>query len=188
MDELGGLLGRLARSMGPGGVELGGENVRLEQEPEAGLEVRITLLDDDGGVTSVASMLLPADEPPAAHPDDVPFVRHAPLRVIEDHVRGVLLALWMLGDADAPDPETALAAVIRGSREAGWRLLEPTRETGGTGAASEPGGGAPEPGADPRPFRLLKGDQARRVEVRDGPTGPVISLSQRRDVKDVGVP
>ncbi len=168
---LGGLLSRLARSMGPGGVELGGENVRFEQAPEDGLEVRITLLDDDGGATSIASMLLPADERPPAHPDDVPFVRNAPLRVIQDHVRGVLLAMWMLGD-DAPDPETALAAVLRGSREAGWRL-EVDDEGSGAEALTGPG-----------PFRLLRGDQVRRVEARSGPAGPVVSLSQRRDVKD----
>ena len=158
-DELGGLLSRLAGSAGADGLELGGENVRYEQAPEAGLEARITLLDDDGAVTSIASMLLPSDEPSTAHPEDVPFVRHAPLRVIEDHVRAVLLAMWMLDDDDAPDPDTALATVLRGSREAGWRLENP----GGAG-----------------PFRLVRDDQLRRVEAMTGHTGPVISMSQKR--------
>jgi hypothetical protein len=184
---LGGLLSRLARSMGPGGVELGGENVRFEQAPEDGLEVRITLLDDDGEATSVASMLLPADAPPPAQPADVPFVRHAPLRVIEDHVRGVLLAMWMLGDEGAPDPEAALAAVVRGSREAGWRLEVADESAHSPGA----GGAGPSGAADPpagTAFRLLRGDQVRRVEARSGPTGPVVSLSQRRDVGDAELP
>lgn len=157
--ELDGLLGRLARSMGPGGVELGGENVRLEQEPENGLEVRVTLLADDGSVTSIASMFVPAAEPPPAQPDDVPFVRGAALRVIQDHVRDVLLAMWMLDTEDAPDPDAALAAVLRGSREAGWRLENPY--------GSEP-------------FRLVRGDRVRRVEITAGHTGPVVSLAQKR--------
>jgi len=178
--ELGGLLSRLARSMGPEGVQLGGENVRFEQAPEDGLEVRITLLDDDGDVTSIASMFLPADTPPAAHPDDVPFVRNASLRVIQDQVRGVLLAMWMLGDEGAPEVETALAAVVRGSREAGWRLMveEEEKEDGSEAAESGHAG----------PYRLLRGDQVRRVEARVGPSGPVVSLSQRRDVGEVETP
>jgi hypothetical protein len=174
--ELGGLLSRLARSMGPEGVQLGGENVRFEQAPEDGLEVRITLLDDDGEVTSIASMFVPADTPPAAHPDDVPFVPDASLRVIQDQVRGVLLAMWMLGDEGAPEVETALAAVVRGSREAGWRLM--VEEDGSEAAESGNAG----------PFRLLRGDQVRRVEARVGPSGPVVSLSQRRDVREVETP
>ena len=159
--KLGGLLNRLAQSMGPKGVELGGENVRFEQAPERGLEVRIILLDDDGDVTSVASMLLPGDEPSPEQPEDVPFVRHAALRVIEDHVRGVTLAMWLLDD-DAPEPESALAVVLRHSREHGWQLEDPA-------AASATG-----------PFRLLRGDQVRRVELTSGHTGPVVSLSQKR--------
>ena len=158
--QLGGLLSRLAESMGPGGVELGGENVRFEQAPEDGLEVRITLLDDDGAVTSVASMLSAAEAPPAAQPQDVPFVPRAALRVIQDHVRGVLLAMWML-DADA-DPDAALAAVLRASREAGWRLENP-------GDARGDG-----------PFRLVRDDRVRRLEAKDSHTGPVISLSEKR--------
>lgn len=159
---MGGLLGRLARSMGPEGVELGGDNVRFEQEPERGLEVRITLLDDDGGVTSVASMFLPSGSPPAAHPDGVPFVPGATLRVIEDHVRHVLLAMWLLNTDDAPPPDRALASVIRASREEGWRLDDP--------AGTEEGG----------PFRLVRADEVRRVEITTGHTGPVVSLAQKR--------
>lgn len=159
---MGGLLGRLARSMGPEGVELGGDNVRFEQEPERGLEVRITLLDDDGGVTSVASMFLPSGSRPPAHPDGVPFVPGATLRVIEDHVRHVLLAMWLLNTDDAPAPDRALASVIRASREEGWRLDDP--------AGTEEGG----------PFRLLRADEVRRVEVTTGHTGPVVSLAQKR--------
>lgn len=179
--ELGGLLSRLARSMGPEGVELGGENVRFEQAPEDGLEVRITLLDDDGEVTSVASMFLPADTPSAAHPDDVPFVRNASLRVIQDQTRGVLLAMWMLGGEGAPEADAALAAVVRGSREAGWRLMVEDGEAAPTGA----GDPTPPPTGS---FRLLRGDQVRRVEARVGPSGPVVSLSQRRDVREVEPP
>ncbi len=180
---LGGLLSRLARSMGPEGVELGGENVRFEQAPEDGLEIRITLLGDDGEPTSVASMLLPAETRPAAHPDDVPFVRGAPLRVIQDQVRGVTLAMWMLGD-EGPDPRTAMAAVVRESREAGWRLMVEDDGGGvGRGDPAEAGGDLLD---DTGPFRLLRGDMVRRVEARSGATGPVVSLSQRRDVKDAG--
>ncbi|MFO7893149.1 MAG: hypothetical protein R6U63_05415 [Longimicrobiales bacterium] len=191
--ELGGLLSRLARSMGPGGVELGGENVRFEQAPEDGLEARITLLDRDGAVTSVASMLLPSAQRPAAHPEGVPFVRHASLRVIDDHVRAILLAMWILEGDDAPDPKTALAAVLRECRETGWRLEEPTDRAGPItergGPRSAPGrpgpGGAPDT-ADAGPFRLLRGDQVRRVEAKTGHMGPVISLSQKRQVRDAG--
>lgn len=160
-DEIGGLLSRLAGSAGTGGLELGGDNVRLEQAPEEGLEARITLLGDDGAVTSIASMLRPSDAPATAHPEGVPFVPNAALRVIEDHVRAVLLAMWMLDDDDAPDPDTALAAVLRRSREAGWRLENPV-------------------GAGRGPFRLVRDDQLRRVEAMEGHTGPVISLSQKR--------
>lgn len=163
-EELGGLLSRLARSMGPEGVELGGESVRFDQAPEEGLEVRITLLGDAGEATSVASMFLPVDVRPPAQPDGVPFVRGAALRVIEDHVRGVLLAMWMLDGPDAPEPDRALATVLRSSREAGWRL-----ETSG----------------DAGPYRLLRGDLVRRVESMTGHTGPVISLSQKRFIGDV---
>lgn len=165
--ELGGLLGRLARSLGPGGLELGGENVRFEQEPERGLEVRLTLLDDDGEASSIASMFLATPDRPPAHPADVPFVANAPLRVIEDRTRHVILAMWMLGDDDAPPTERALATVLRSSREAGWRLEDPA--------------GTPDVG----PYRLLRGDEVRRVEASEGHAGPVVSLSQKRLVRDV---
>lgn len=174
---LGGLLSRLAQSTGSEGVELGGENVRFEQAPEDGVEIRITLLDDEGHPTSVASVLRPADEPFPAHPDDVPFVRNAPLRVIEDHLRGVLLAIWMLGDEDGPDPKAALAAVVRGSREAGWRIEVRDGDT-----RSRP---ADSPGPIADPVHLVRGDQVRRVDAWRWPGGPVVSLTQKRDVADV---
>lgn len=162
--QLAALLGRLARSMGSGGLELGGENVRFEQEPERGLEVRVTLLDGDGEVSSVASILLPSATRPDAHPGDVPFIPGAPLRVLEDRARQVLLAMWLLDGDAAPDPETALPMVLRASRATGWRLENPA-DAGRSG-----------------PFRLLRGDELRRVESMAGHTGPVISLSQKRSV------
>ena len=164
--EIDGLIDRLARSPGPDGLELGGENVRLEREPERGLEVRVTLLDNDGEPTSIASMFVPATEPPPAQPADVPFIPNAALRVIEDRIRHVILAMWMLGD-DAPPVDRALARVLRSSREAGWRLEDP--------------GGNPDRG----PYRLLRGDEVRRVETSEGHAGPVVALSQKRMIRDI---
>jgi hypothetical protein len=150
-----GLLARLARSMGPG-EDLGGDRVRLEQDPENGLDLRLTLVDDEGEPTSVASVFSAVDEPPPAFPTDLPFLAGAVTHVIEDRGRGMLLASWQV--AKGSDPATSFDRVVRGCREAGWRLED------------EPVGMA---------ARLQRAGRRRRVEVQTSATGTVVALAER---------
>jgi hypothetical protein len=160
VTEIQGLLAQLARSMGPG-AELGGDRVRLEQDPGNGLELRLTLLDDAGEPTSVASVFSATDEPPLAFPADLPFLPGAVTHVIEDRGRGTLLASWRVEEGS--EPGGSLDRVVRGCREAGWRL------------EAEPVGLA---------ARLRRAGRRRRVEVQTSAAGAVVALAERPDPED----
>lgn len=150
------MLARLALSMGPGGVELGGENVRLEQEPEHGLDLRITILDDDGRPRSIASVFTPGDDPHPELPTSVPFLPGAAIHVIEDRGRDVLLASWRIQDEAAAALDSAFDRVVALSREAGWAL---------------------EDSASHRTAVLGKEGRRRRVQASQSTGGPVVSVA-----------
>lgn len=142
--------------MGREGVDLGGDNVRLEQEPGHGLELRITILDDDGRARSVASVFAAADDPPPALPVDVPFVPGTAIHVIEDHERDVMLASWRIEDPSAAALAATFDRVVALSREAGWRL-----EGGPSRAVAV----------------LDRAGRRRRVQATSAAVGPVVSVA-----------
>jgi hypothetical protein len=142
--------------MGPEGVDLGGDNVRLEQAPDRGLELRITVLDDDGHARSVASVFAAGDDPPPALPVDVPFVPGAAIHVIEDYERDVMLASWRIEDPSSAALTAAFDRVVALSRESGWRLA---------GAASRAGA------------VLERAGRRRRVQATSAAVGPVVTVA-----------
>jgi hypothetical protein len=158
MSEMDGLLARLALSMGPKGARVGGENVRLEQEPENGIELRITLLDDDGLPLSIATVFTPRGEPPPSFPADLPFLRGATIHVIEDRDRDVLLGSWQIDARDDNEMGAAFERLVARSREAGWTLDERTHG---------------------RAARLSKGARRRRIQAgrAGGHAGGVLSVA-----------
>lgn len=158
MTDMDRLLARLALSMGPRGAKVGGENVRLEQEPEKGIELRITLLDDDGRPKSVATVFTPRDEPPPSFPADLPFLRGATIHVIEDRDRDVLLGSWQIDARDDNEMGAAFERLVARSREAGWTLDER---------------------AHGRAARLSKGPRRRRIQAgrAGGQDGGVLSVA-----------
>jgi hypothetical protein len=157
MTDMDRLLARLALTMGPKGARVGDDNVRLDQEPENGLELRMTILDGDGHPSSVASVFLPRDQPPPSFPPDLPFLRHATIHVIEDRDRDVLLGSWQIGARADLEMDAALERLVARSREAGWTLDERTGRTA----------------------RLSKGPRRRRIQAgrADGQGGGVLSVA-----------
>lgn len=151
----------------------GGDNVRVEQEPENGVDLRITILADDGSPRSVATVFAAADAPTAAFPPDVPFVPNAATHVIDDRERGVLMASWRVDTDDPAVLERVFERVVARSRESGWALEERSGE-------SEP---SPSWSA-----RLTRRGRRRRVEGGTGASGAGVSLAEREDTPPTGIP